>query len=296
MEIAIDFADPAHTDRVPRHGWAKNSQGLKILWLPILRLLKEAHERKARLSEPIPRGQSIEIEAFNQTLRHFVLTLRELAKCIRLASVPWYTHDENDEKIASYEARNLIPLHLDLVFVYARRIADHFARASRHVLFKKPEEAPREYKKLRPFIADEAKLRRLDPLCDINVLREAFERHSGWLDKLRDSVRADRVSPLKGIRDIMEHHPIWVTVRHSKVGEGPWELIADLGVPGASSEFRPDLIPVLKAIVSDMADLWTMVCASAALPPAEKLWVAPYGDALLTTGNADDAIAFWPES
>ena len=53
MRIALDFADPAQAARVPRHGWAKNSQGVKLLWLPVLRLVHEAHEiRKAQTAYP----------------------------------------------------------------------------------------------------------------------------------------------------------------------------------------------------------------------------------------------------
>jgi hypothetical protein len=49
-------------------------------------------------------------------------------------------------------------------------------------------------------------------------------------------------------------------------------------------------------IVTDMASLWTVVCESASLPVAERLWITPYGDIVLLTGNDDDSTAFWPES
>jgi hypothetical protein len=186
-------------------------------------------------------------------------------------------------------------LFVDLAFVYVRRLADHFARASRYVLFKHLEPVTRKYKSLRSVIANQAKLQRLEPICDSALLRVAFERHSGWLDKLRDST-GENGELQKGIRDIMEHHPIAMTVHHSQVGDGSWEVITNLGEPGINASFRPDLIPTLKEIVADMAGLWTLVCAAAALPPARQLWVAPYGDAVMLTGNDDDSTAFWPES
>ncbi len=297
MRIALDFADSSRAGRVPRHGWAKNSQGVKLLWLPVLRLLHEAHDlRKANgLPEELTLGQWSEIRAFDQTTRHFALTLRELAKCIRLGSDSCFDQTDDEKWTLSLEASSLIPLHVDLAFVYARRLADHFARASRYVLFKHPGSAPMEYKKLRSVITDRAKLQRLEPLCDVDVLREAFDRHSGWLDKLRDSTDANGELQ-KGIRDIMEHHPVAVTVEHSKDGDDPWEVIARLGEPGINSSFRTGLIPTLKEIVADMAALWTKVCDSVGLPVARQLWVAPYGDAVLLTGNDDDTTAFWPES
>ncbi len=259
--------------------------------------MNEAHSiRKANgLPEQLSGGQWSEIRAFEAAVRNFALTLRELAKSIRLGSDPCFDSGDDERRNTSHEASSLIPLYIDLAFVYVRRMADHFARASRHVLFKHAGSTPREYKSFRLVIADEAKLQRLEPICDAKVLREAVERHSGWLDKLRDST--DENGELrKGIRDILEHHPIAINVQHLQVDDGPWEVNANLGYPGIDASFRPDLIPALKVIVADMAGLWTMICDSAGLPAAEKLWVAPYGDAVLLTGDEDDSTAFWPES
>ena len=238
-----------------------------------------------------------EIRAFDQTVRHFALTLRELAKCMRLGSDPGFDQDQMaaEKWNTGREATALLPLYVDLAFVYARRLADQFAKASRHVLFTHSESAPREYKTLRSVIADQAKLELLKPLCDAGTLRQAFERHSAWLDNLRDST--DENGELrKGIRDIMEHHPLAVTVQHSQVGDGPWEISANLGEAGMNASFRSELIPTLRMIVTDMSGLWTMICESASLPVAGRLWIAPYGDAVLLTGNDDDSTAFWPES
>jgi hypothetical protein len=297
MRIALDFADSSRVGRVPRHGWARNSQGVKLLWLPVLRLVHEAHNiRKSKgLPKELSRGQWSEIKAFDQTVRHFALSLRELAKCVRVGSDPSTDQEDNEKFNTSLETSSLIPLYVDLAFVYARRLADHFARASRNVLFEFSGSAPMEYKKLRPVVADQVKLQRLVPICDADVLRQAFERHSGWLDKLRKS-KDESGESQNGIRDMMEHHPIAVTVHHSQVGDGPWEVIANLGEPGINTSFRSELIPTLKVIVTDMASLWTMVCDSVGLQAAGQLWVAPYGDAVLLSGNDDDSTAFWPES
>jgi hypothetical protein len=225
---------------------------------------------------------------------HFCLSLRELAKSVRLGSDPCLGTSDKEKWNISCEASSLVPLYLDLSVVYARRLADHFARASRYVLFKHPDSAPREYKNLRRVIAEPTKLQRLEPICDAMLLREAFERHSGWLDKLRDSMDASG-ELRKGIRDIIEHHPVALNVHHSQVGDGPWQITANAGEPGINASFRPDLLPILNEVVGGMATLWTSVCASARLAPAKELWVAPYGDAVLLTGNDDDWTAFWPE-
>jgi hypothetical protein len=259
--------------------------------------MHEAHNiRKSKgMPKELSPGQWSELWAFDKTVRHFALALRELAKCIRVGSDPCIDQGDNEKFNSSHEARSLIPLYIDLAFVYARRLADHFARAGRYVLFKFPGSAPKEYKNLRLVIADRANLLRLEPICDADILQRAFERHSGWLDNLRDST-AESGALQKGVRDIMEHHPVAVMVHHSKAGDGPWEVLANLGEPGINASFRSGLISTLNAVVADMAGLWTMVCDSVGLQPAERLWVAPYGDALLLTGNDDDSTAFWPES
>jgi hypothetical protein len=198
---------------------------MKLLWLPIIRLVHQARSIRKAAGLPVDltpgqdlsRGQLADIRAFDQTVRHFALTLRELAKCIRLGSDPGFDQDPVDAERwdTGLETAALLPLYVDQAFVYARRLADQFAKAIRHVLFTHSESAPREYKNLRSVVADQAKLELLKPLCGADLLRQAFERHSAWLDKLRDSTDENR-ELRKGIRDIMEHHPLAVTVQHSR--------------------------------------------------------------------------------
>ncbi len=296
MRIALDFADPDQATKFPSHGWARNSQGTKLLWLPVLRLVHKAPIiRKANgVSDNLSPGQWSEIMAFAEAIRRLVLVLRELHKCVRIGSDPGFDEQDQEKWNAICEASLLIPLFVDQAFVYARRIADHFARASRYVLFKNPGSAPREYKKLRLVVADQAKLQRLSPICDLDCLQAAFANHSGWLDKLRDSIDESGRTQ-KGIRDIMEHRPTNVTVSHHRVGDDPWEVIASLEAPDVNFSFRTDLLPTLKDIIVGLSCLWTEVCIATNLPKADPPWFAPYGDAVLLTGNDDDFTGFWPE-
>lgn len=299
MKIAFDFADPDQATKFPSHGWARNSQGTKLLWLPVLRLVHQAPIiRKANgVSDNLSPSQWSEIRAFVETIRCLVLILRELHKCVRIGSDPEFDEQDQEKWNASQEAILLIPLFVDQAFVYTRRIADHFAKASRHVLFKKSGSAPWEYKNLRSVVADRAKLQRLSPICDLDCLQRAFENHSGWLDKLRKSQSSSNESggTQKGIRDIIEHGSTNVTVSHHKLGDDPWEVIASLEELGAYSTFRTDLLPTLKDIIAGLSCLWTEVCIATNLPKAECQWVAPYGDAVLLTGNDEDFTGFWPE-
>lgn len=233
--------------------------------------------------------------AYNATMRHFALALRELHKLIRIGSTHVGLNDkDNQGRIESYEASSLVPLFVDLSFIYVRRIADLFAMSSRYVLFKKAGSAPTKYKNLRSHIANDKSLSRLAPICNTELLKRAFAYHSGWLDRLRNSTD-DCGTAQKGIRDIMEHYATTVSVSHSKAGDGPWRMVVDLGHRSETHSYRPDLIQTLKESIREIASLWTEVCAAAGLQKAEIPWGAPYGDVLMLTGNDDDIIGFWPE-
>ena len=298
MIIAKDIANPDQAARYLNHGWAINSQGVKLLWLPILRLVEQAQTIRSihGITNHLSSEQLLEIRAFNATMHHLALTLRELHKCIRIGTAHVGLDDpDNEGKIESYEASSLAPLFIDLSFIYLRRIADQFAMATRYVLFKKAGSAPTKYKKLRSLIASDESLARLDPICNADLLQKAFASYSGWLDKLRDS-NDDRGKVQKGIRDIMEHFGTSVSISHQKAGNDPWRIVASLGHPEiAPTIYRPDLIQTLKEIVKEIATLWMSVCDAVGLEKAKEPWVAPYGDVLILTGNDDDIVGFWPE-
>ncbi|TAL27305.1 MAG: hypothetical protein EPN94_01765, partial [Nitrospirae bacterium] len=206
MKIAKDVANPVQASRYLNHGWAINSQGLKLLWLPILRLMKQAQMIRSGhgIVNQLHSNQWEEIRAFETTTYRFALALKELHKHIRIGTEHIGINDpDNEGKIESYEANTLVPLFIDLSFIYARRLADQFAMASRYVLFKKAGSSPPKYKDLKLRIANAKSLSQLEPICDANILQKAFASHSGWLDKLRNS--DDRGKVQKGIRDIMEH-------------------------------------------------------------------------------------------
>jgi len=296
MQLAIDFGDPALAERVPEHGWARNSQGVKLLWLPVLRLISARGGIRTASGEIIPltQDQIFEMGAFSATVMRFALTLGELGKCVRLAAMPAFHQSDDESFNSNMRAASLLPLYIDLAYVYARRLADRFARSVRYVLFRRHAIAPHRYKILREDIAHQSSLQRLDPMCNADTLRAAFARHCAWFDRLRDS-EDEAGKTRKGIRDIMEHRPVVAHLRYSKVGEERWQMCVDLGHDLSNAEFRGDLISTLRFIVEDMCALWTMVCDSVALVPAQRPWVVPYGDAFLLAGNDDDQTAFWPE-
>lgn len=294
MSTPFDFADPAQAARLPRHGWAKNSQGVKLLWLPIIRLVNEAPNirRKKGVTKELSPKQWSEIAAFVKATQHLAIALRELHKYVRIGTEPAYLKGSQKDFHDNIEASLLIPVFVDLVFVYLRRLADRFASSSRHVVFKHSGSAPNQYKKLKPLFDDKNKLQRLEPLCDIVRLQEAFAQHSGWFNELRNSTD-DAGELQKGIRDIMEHHPVFVTVQNIKVGEGPWE--GDAFLQNGTQVICRDLIRTLKDIIDDITCLWTEFCIAASYKKSDPPWIVPYGDVVMLMGNDDDATGFWPE-
>src|SRR5258706_6584240 len=143
MAVLIDFSDPSWRLRVPPHGWSQNSQGRKILWLPVLRLVQDAQTLRHEKGIPgiLTHTEYAEIRAFRQSAEHFAIALRELARCLRIGADPHFDSEDVTKINEVRETCELIPLYVDLSFVYARRLADHFARAIRFVLFKNAVES-----------------------------------------------------------------------------------------------------------------------------------------------------------
>ena len=290
--LVTDFGDVALVERYPRHGWSRNSQGAKLLWLPVVRAISGIAYPGAE-SHPFSRnltlGQVFEIRAFDVTLSKLALTLRELSGAFeRCAEPPMYTSSTAafNERM---EAISVIPLFVDLAFIYLKRLADDFARASRFVLFRDIDSAPREFKILRKWVDDD----RLEGLLvDSENIRNAFADHSGWFDLLNE--RSPTGKAKRGIRSRLEHHAVSVSVQHSKSGDDPWQLDLSLGQP-MQKDYVSDLGPMLKQIVEEMCEFWTTICEAIQIDSGYKMWVCPYGDCLGgVVGNSDQIAAFWP--
>jgi len=98
--LEYDFADQNVAKLFPTHGWAANSQGAKILWLPLNRLLAWPHQtlRKGGSSQTLPPGAVLDASPFAHTLRKLVITLRELHRLIRVScDHPCILDEDNPE-------------------------------------------------------------------------------------------------------------------------------------------------------------------------------------------------------
>jgi hypothetical protein len=84
-KLALDFAAPEKAEQYPAHGWAVNSQGVPILWLPIRRVLMNVNKiRKAKGLTSFVQGNSFEnICVCIDTLAKLTKSCQELSRIVR---------------------------------------------------------------------------------------------------------------------------------------------------------------------------------------------------------------------
>ena len=285
-DLLCDIANPRQLSQYPAHGWAVSSQNLRLLWLPVVRIVRCASDvRSSRGLPPLTVAQMNEVHAFRQTVEKLALSLRELHKAVtfvqRCGGIDGPVRDD-------YRVEALIPVFVDSVYSYVRRLADRLANALRFLLFQHAESAPRQYSKLRALLSDPERLKNLVPLFDLAHLRSAIVVHSGWFDLVRDSELADGVHR-KGIRDALEHHPVIVSVARSKNGDEPWEVAAFMRSP---SHVNTELLTPIRTIMQDLCALFAGVVAT--VDAAGNYVVSFNGDAVFLTGRDADSTGFWP--
>jgi hypothetical protein len=292
VRVAYDFGSPVNPSDFLQHGWAYNSQGIRLLWLPITTVVGRFHAIRGSkgLSGNLSEIQFEEIRAFRHLVGNFAVNLRELARLLKICSVPEMHCPEDDVNLV-YNARQRIPLHIDLAYVYIRRIADLFSRASRYVLFEHVDSAPCKFKNLIKYV-QHGDIKKLSPICNVDLFVNAINSHSGWLDLIRKSERCKKVS--SGLRDLMEHSPVGVNVRHAKVGGAPWEMTADLGYIGGSESFSVDLIKMISVIVEDVCALWSKVSLAIDYSCIDLQLMAQKSN-ILVLGDDEEITYFWPK-
>jgi len=284
--ISFDFANHEQASHYPRHGWAVNSDDrrIKLLWFPILNLLWNAGEIRSKLGakKPLGRNHRHEHMILFETVRNLAIALRELHLQVRTIEANPLAHGDDVEiSRLTLNAHEMTPLFVDLAYVYLRRVADRLVRAVRHVLFNNAEQAPVEFKKLKKDICNKALLNRWEPICDINILRNAITNQTSWFEKLRTEGNRP------GIRDILEHHSVRLSVQTNQAGDNNPELAAYI-ISG--NRFSSDLISTLREIVAGFCDICSEIQA---IVDFGHEYVA--ADRLIIVGIDDDYTGFWPE-
>jgi hypothetical protein len=286
--LEIDIANPEQAALYPAHGWALNSQGLKLLWCPLNLLMAQPHLmlKRVGLSDRevlIRSGQQV---SFWPTFHSLVVCLRELHYHTRLAchhfpdmEAPLPTNSD-----ISYRASEVVPLYVDLSFIYLRRIADRLAAEPRPLLFQHWKSVPEEFNN---WISDTIRLESHKPLCDFDLLRNALTTNSEWFRRLRG---IDDASKKKGVRDALEHRRIRMIVGAQKAGDERPRYTVFLHSRQQDVDDRAELLTELSRAVQGLCKL--MEGIHRAVGGAQHY---QGGDSVVLIGNDEDITSYWPE-
>jgi hypothetical protein len=281
--IAFNIADAAKSSKYPRHGWAENSDGFHLLWLPFVGILRNVTDvRRAKgLTADLSSGDIHAIDAFYACLSNLVVALREMAQVEREDGT--FLIDNNDELTKRYRTEELYILYLESVFTHLRRLADRFAAASRVILFSNPGTASTEFKKLKKAVFDANSLARMKPTVNLAALQAAFRDHTRWFDDLRNSHTRE------GIRDQMEHRSVRLLIGRQRANEGPVVRTAYLARSSGDIDMERELSKLLRLFLLDLCEFLTGVHTAVGFGEAyERL------DNFLVFGVDADVVHWWP--
>lgn len=280
-KLEYDIADGGQRAQFPAHGWAINSQGVKLLWFPFPCLL-ETQLKKETLAGKLPIGTHNNVLPFSETLRNLAVALRELHLTVREACALPIGEEVRYEDLRAYE---MVPLFADLAFSYLRRLPDLMAYASRPLLFQNWCSAPREFKK---WIQKVDRLEEFKPRCDVGKLRTAIQTHSEWFMKLRANSPA---TGKKGVRDVLEHRRVRLMASKQQSGNSKPRMMLMFDSHDGDVEVRTDLLPLILEATAGFCALMNGVQRSVLSGQKTYEW---YGNCFLF-GIDDDVVGYWPE-
>lgn len=276
-ELKCDFADLGQSKQFPVHGWATNSQGVKIIWCPLRRLIFNTLLEKST-SGSLPGGTYLDALPFTDTVQKLATTLRELHQAARVSCE--HPHTIQGE----LRAMEIMPLYVELAFIYLRRLPDLLVVACRPLLFEHWQSVPRKFK---DWISDADHLASYKPSCEFSVLREALITQSAWFNELRD------VSPVtgkKGIRDALEHRGVRLVVGKRQAGDGRTFFTVMPDSRASDVEIHKDILPRIPYSVAGLCRLMAGI-HSAMDSGGQYEW----GDLLSLVGSDDDIVDYWPQ-
>jgi hypothetical protein len=283
--LEYDFADPNEAKLFPTHGWAINSQGVKLLWCPLNRLLSFPEEilRKKGSSQTLPPGTALDALPFSETLRKLATTLRELHQTVRISCDHPCTLEDLEALTADRRASEMVPLYVDLAFAYLRRIPDLLVVACRPLLFAHWQSTPRTFKE---WMANVDRLASYNPSCNFSLLRETLVNHAAWFHELRD------ISPVtgkKGLRDALEHRGVRLLVGKQQSGDNRPRYTVMLDSRAQDVEIHKDILPHIPDSVAGLCRLMTGIHTAIGVGSQYE-----WGDFLSLVGTDDDIVGYWP--
>ena len=290
-ELAIDIAAPEQRAKYPAHGWAANSQGIRLLWFPLLRLTKDVWRlRKDKGVSALRRSGNEEIY-FAYTLGKYCVALRELHKLSRIACERDASSNDGAAVDAFLRADELGQLYADSAVLYLRRLADRIASAAAPALFAHYKSAPRQYKNLVTLAKNENELTDLLPICDAPLVCNVICRYSGWFAALRGISMDGK----KGVRDVLEHRGHLLSgVLHgttdNETGAETRTFEIMLQSSAGDVELLQNLLECLGDWNAELCLVMDGLCRATG-------WSGDYQsqDVLMLAGNEEDIVGFWPE-
>jgi len=279
----------------PMHGWVKNTSGARLLCLPVISLYGGSNKHHKYFSDNKIDGFWLQTHSPQRTLTHLAVCFRDLHKEIReiLPLVKLWDKEQSHERNIGLtrlnEGQKRSEVLLIAAFTLLRRLADELINASRPFLFNHWQSAPREMKKAIP-ASKEGELEKLSPICDLDILQNALENHTSWLDKLR----ADQ-----GVRNILVHRPHTLNIHHSGSKKNyedrvNWRVSADLMQYRKGKPKVTELFSCLVECVDEACKFMELLCMCVNLEGSynrNKSWSSGL---IFITGKDNDIVGFWP--
>jgi len=282
-KLELDFADLEQARRFPAHGWAINSQGVKILWCPLQRLISHTLLTKST-SGSLPGGIYLDALPFSETLQKLATTLRELHRAERVSCEHPLSIRNPEVLTADHRAMEIVPLYVELAFIYLRRLPDLLVVACRPLLFEHWQSVSTKFK---DWISNADRLASCKPSCNFDVLRETLIDHSAWFNELRD------VSPVtgkKGIRDALEHRGVRLIVGKQQAGDGRPYFTVMTDSRASDVEIHKDILPLIPDSVAGLCLLMAGIHSAIGFSSQYE-----WGDSLSLIGTDDDIVGYWPQ-
>jgi hypothetical protein len=297
--MKLDFKEEDKRARFPKHGWAMSSDDVRLLWLPIMRILANSGKLRSEigLSRNLGSRQQEDIRCLFATLANLSVTLRELAGAMREIESLDPINGDNESKNREWHLKELIKLYVDVCIMCLRRLSDAFGRSIRYVLFDHFESAPREFKKLITMTSnDEKGLLAAGPLCDVDHLKKVLHENTDWFADIRGMNREGLGK--KGIRDVLDHDVSSIEIIREKAGDSPWRTRALLRHVSESSLMSLDLLSFVERCICQLCELWTQLCKLLPLPDGWQGYRGAAnireGDFYFVLGDDRDATCLWP--
>jgi hypothetical protein len=178
----------------------------------------------------------------------------------------------------------MVPIYVELAFIYLRRIADLLVVACRPLLFEHWQSAPRAFKE---WVADVDHLESYKPLYDFALLRQAVVSHSAWFHALRGTYP---VTGKKGIRDAFEHRGVRLLVGKGQTGDNRPEFTVMVDSRARDVEIHKDILPLVPEAVGGLCGLMTGIHTAIGVGTQYE-----WHDALSLVGTDGDRVGYWPQ-